>query len=111
MRVSSGYGQLEAATEPSDAPAGHSEDTEHTEGQCDIDATTNYMGSSRMPHLAHGQIRATAHPGCSKRPRQWVGIEHRTIASIMREDLGLRLHANVVGDKSSKVLYINLLHV
>ena len=59
--------------------------------------STNYMGCSWRPHLAHGQIRAPAHPGFSKRPGQWVGIEHRTIASV-REDLGLRLHANFVGD-------------
>ena len=32
---------------------------------------------------------------------QWVGIEHWTIASV-REDLGLRLHANVVGDKGKQ---------
>ena len=47
--------------------------------------------------LARGQIRAPAHPGYSKRPRQWVGTERPTI-ELVREDLGLRLHANFVGD-------------
>ena len=47
--------------------------------------------------LAHGQIRAPAHPGYSKRPRQWLGTERPTI-ELVREDLGLRLHANFVGD-------------
>ena len=32
------YGQLKAATEPSDATAGHSENAQHTEGHCDVDA-------------------------------------------------------------------------
>ena len=49
------------------------------------------------PHLAPGQIRAPGHTGYSKQPRQWVGTERPTIASV-REDLGLRLHANVAGD-------------
>ena len=49
------------------------------------------------PHLAPGQIRVPGRPGYSKRPRQWVGTERPTIASV-REHIGLRLHANVAGD-------------
>ena len=48
-------------------------------------------------HWAPGQFRAPGHPGYSKRPQQWVGTERPTIASV-REDLGLQLHANFVGD-------------
>ena len=44
MRVSLGYGHLGAAPKPTDVTAGHSENAEHTEGHCDIDATTNCMG-------------------------------------------------------------------
>ena len=94
MRASSGYEQLGATTKPTEVSAEHADNARANKGHLNIDATTNCMWRS---HFAHGRKGAPAHPGYSKRPRQWVGTEPPTI-ELVREDLGLRLHTNFVGD-------------
>ena len=70
MRVRSGGGQRGAAFKPTDATAGYPENAEHTEGTVTlIQLQIAGHACAWTSHLAPGQIRASEHPGYSKRPR------------------------------------------
>ena len=62
---------------------------------------------TRIGQSALEQNSAPTHPGNSRRPWQWVGLERPT-SGLEKEDLSLRLLANFVVVEWGKVSYLNL---